>query len=37
VNFEKIFDERFDNLLEYLRLNTEINQKFAAIEDFDYN
>ena len=37
VDFEKIFDERFDNLLEYLRLNIEINQKFAAIEDFDYN
>lgn len=37
VDFEKIFDEKFDNLLEYLRLNTEINQKFSAIEDFDYN
>lgn len=37
VNVEKVFDERFDKLLEYLRLNTEINQRFSVIEDFDYN
>ena len=34
---ENVFGDRFDKLLEYLRLNAEINQKFAAIEDFDYN
>ena len=37
VKVEKIFDERFDKLLEYLWLNTEINQRFSVIEDFDYN
>ena len=37
INVEKIFDERYDKLLEYLKLNADINQKFAAIEYFDYN
>ena len=37
INIEKLFDDRFNNLLEYLKLNNEIDQKFSAIEDFDYN
>lgn len=37
INVEKIFNERYDKLLGYLRLNDEINQKFFAIECFDYN
>lgn len=37
VNVEKLFGDKFNNLLEYLKLNAEINQKFSAIEDFDYN
>ena len=37
INVEKLFGDKFNNLLEYLKLNGEINQKFSAIEDFDYN
>lgn len=37
IKVEKIFNERYDKLLGYLRLNDDINQKFAAIEYFDYN
>ena len=37
VNVEKLFGDKFNNLLKYLKLNAEINQKFSAIEDFDYN